>query len=179
MIRVNSGPPPPKSESSFRDSRENSSFRGSRDNSSFRGSRDNSSFRGSRDNSSFRGSRDNSYGGSRDNSSYGGSRDNSSYGGSRENSSYGGSRENSYGGGSRGGSSSDSSNRVYVGNLAWGVDNLTLETLFSEQGRVQDAAVVYDRESGRSRGFGFVTYGSSKEVDNAINSLDGMVIILS
>ena len=43
------------------------------------------------------------------------------------------------------------SNRVYVGNLSWGVDNLALETLFSEQGKVVDAKVVYDRESGRSR----------------------------
>ncbi|KAK6152386.1 hypothetical protein DH2020_015021 [Rehmannia glutinosa] len=57
-----------------------------------------------------------------------------------------------------------------------GVDNLTLETLFSEQGKVREATVVYDRESGRSRGFGFVTYSSSDEVDNAINSLDGMDI---
>ncbi|KAK6152398.1 hypothetical protein DH2020_015033 [Rehmannia glutinosa] len=103
-------------------------------------------------------------------------RENSSFGGSRENSSFrGGSRENSsFRGGPRGGGSSDSSNRVYVGNLAWGVDNLTLETLFSEQGKVREATVVYDRESGRSRGFGFVTYSSSDEVDNAINSLDGM-----
>lgn len=74
-----------------------------------------------------------------------------------------------------GGSSIDNTNRLYVGNLAWGVDNLTLETLFSEQGKVKEATVVYDRDSGRSRGFGFVTYGSAQEVDNAIRSLDGMV----
>ncbi|XP_057805419.1 29 kDa ribonucleoprotein A, chloroplastic-like isoform X2 [Salvia miltiorrhiza] len=76
--------------------------------------------------------------------------------------------------GPRGGSSIDNTNRLYVGNLAWGVDNLTLETLFSEQGKVKEATVVYDRDSGRSRGFGFVTYGSAQEVDNAIRSLDGM-----
>ncbi|WOL03895.1 29 kDa ribonucleoprotein A, chloroplastic [Canna indica] len=63
--------------------------------------------------------------------------------------------------------------KVYVGNLSWGVDNLALATLFGEQGKVLDARVVYDRESGRSRGFGFVTYGSAEEVDNAIASLDG------
>ncbi|KAI3437509.1 uncharacterized protein J3R85_005273 [Psidium guajava] len=74
--------------------------------------------------------------------------------------------------GSRGGS--NSSNRVYVGNLSWGVDDLALETLFSEQGRVLDAKVVYDRESGRSRGFGFVSYGSADEVNNAIESLNGV-----
>lgn len=80
--------------------------------------------------------------------------------------------------GPRGGSGIDNTNRLYVGNLAWGVDNLTLETLFSEQGKVKEATVVYDRDSGRSRGFGFVTYGSSQEVDNAIRSLDGMVSTL-
>ncbi|CAI9760680.1 unnamed protein product [Fraxinus pennsylvanica] len=84
--------------------------------------------------------------------------------------------ENSSFRGPRGGSgtSSDQGNRVYVGNLAWGVDNLALETLFSEQGKVMEAKVVYDRESGRSRGFGFVTYSSADEVNNAVESLDGM-----
>ena len=69
----------------------------------------------------------------------------------------------------------DASNRVYVGNLSWGVDDLALETLFSEQGKVVEAKVVYDRESGRSRGFGFVTYNSAEEVDSAIRSLNGAV----
>ncbi|EPS60671.1 hypothetical protein M569_14131, partial [Genlisea aurea] len=68
---------------------------------------------------------------------------------------------------------SSSSNKVHVGNLAWGVDDSALEALFSEQGDVKEATVVYDRESGRSRGFGFVTYGSREEVNNAIRSLDG------
>ncbi|OVA18056.1 RNA recognition motif domain [Macleaya cordata] len=77
-------------------------------------------------------------------------------------------------GSSRGGSNSDSSNRVYVGNLSWGVDDLALETLFSEQGKVMEAKVVYDRESGRSRGFGFVTYSSADEVNGAIESLNGV-----
>ncbi|XP_004246655.2 29 kDa ribonucleoprotein A, chloroplastic [Solanum lycopersicum] len=88
-------------------------------------------------------------------------------------------RENSFGGnssyqGGRGGGSMDSSNRVYVGNLAWSVDQQQLETLFSEQGKVVDAKVVYDRDSGRSRGFGFVTYSSAQEVNDAIESLDGV-----
>jgi len=66
-------------------------------------------------------------------------------------------------------------NRVYVGNLSWGVDNSALANLFNEQGEVLEARVIYDRESGRSRGFGFVTYGSSEEVENAISNLDGTV----
>lgn len=77
------------------------------------------------------------------------------------------------GGGGGGGGGFDSSNRCYVGNLSWGVDDLALETLFNEQGKVLEAKVVYDRETGRSRGFGFVTYGSAEEVQSAIDSLDG------
>lgn len=69
---------------------------------------------------------------------------------------------------------SNSSNRLYVGNLAWSVDDDALATLFSEQGNVREARVVYDRESGRSRGFGFVTYNSAEEVNSAIEALDGL-----
>lgn len=80
--------------------------------------------------------------------------------------------------GSRGGGPSDSENRVHVGNLAWGVDNVALESLFREQGKVLEARVIYDRESGRSRGFGFVTFSSPDEVNSAIQSLDGVVSTL-
>lgn len=79
--------------------------------------------------------------------------------------------------GARRGGDSNSSNRLYVGNLAWGVDNLSLENLFSEQGKVLEAKVVYDRDSGRSRGFGFVTYDTANEMNSAIESLDGVVSI--
>ncbi|GMI79996.1 hypothetical protein like AT2G37220 [Hibiscus trionum] len=75
--------------------------------------------------------------------------------------------------GARGAATVGASNRVYVGNLSWGVDDLALENLFSEQGKVVEAKVVYDRESGRSRGFGFVTYNSMEEVDSAIKTFDG------
>jgi nucleolin len=93
-----------------------------------------------------------------------------------ENSRYGdNSRFGDRSGPPRGGGFSGSENRVHVGNLAWGVDNLALESLFSEQGKVLEAKVIYDRESGRSRGFGFVTYGSAEEVNSAIRSLDGVV----
>lgn len=63
--------------------------------------------------------------------------------------------------------------RIYVGNLPWQVDNGRLEQLFSEHGKVVDARVVYDRESGRSRGFGFVTMASETELNDAIAALDG------
>ncbi|XP_066331122.1 28 kDa ribonucleoprotein, chloroplastic-like [Miscanthus floridulus] len=63
--------------------------------------------------------------------------------------------------------------RAYVGNLPWQVDDSRLTQLFSEHGEVVNATVVYDRESGRSRGFGFVTMVSKEELDDAISALDG------
>ncbi|GAB2272389.1 RNA-binding protein cp29b, chloroplastic [Dionaea muscipula] len=81
------------------------------------------------------------------------------------------------GGQSGGGSSYGNNNRIHVGNLSWGVDDLALKTLFSEHGEVVEARVVYERESGRSRGFGFVTYTSAQDVDNAIETLDGAELL--
>ncbi|XP_024031330.1 28 kDa ribonucleoprotein, chloroplastic [Morus notabilis] len=63
--------------------------------------------------------------------------------------------------------------RIYVGNLPWQVDDARLEQVFSEHGKVVNARVVYDRESGRSRGFGFVTMSTETEVNDAIAALDG------
>ncbi|XP_013626566.1 PREDICTED: RNA-binding protein CP29B, chloroplastic-like [Brassica oleracea var. oleracea] len=82
-----------------------------------------------------------------------------------------GSSGSGYGGG--GGGGAGSGNRVYVGNLSWGVDDMALESLFGEQGKVVEARVIYDRDSGRSKGFGFVTYNSAQEVQNAIRTLNG------
>lgn len=54
---------------------------------------------------------------------------------------------------------------------------MALESLFGEQGKVVEARVIYDRDSGRSKGFGFVTYNSAQEARNAIRTLDGAVSI--
>jgi RNA recognition motif-containing protein len=70
-----------------------------------------------------------------------------------------------------------SSFRIYVGNLPWQVDDSKLVQLFSEHGKVVDARVVYDRETGRSRGFGFVTMATQEELDDAIAALDGQVSV--
>lgn len=67
----------------------------------------------------------------------------------------------------------DNPYRVYVGNLPWRIDDYSLEDAFSEYGTVKDAKVMTDRESGRSRGFGFVTMSSDEEVSVACSSLDG------
>ncbi|XP_057787938.1 28 kDa ribonucleoprotein, chloroplastic-like [Salvia miltiorrhiza] len=63
--------------------------------------------------------------------------------------------------------------RIYVGNLPWTVDSDRLEELFSEHGVVVSARVVSDRETGRSRGFGFVEMSTESEMNDAISSLDG------
>ncbi|KAI3748105.1 hypothetical protein L6452_10980 [Arctium lappa] len=63
--------------------------------------------------------------------------------------------------------------KIYVGNLAWQVDNDRLEQVFNEHGKVVDARVIYDRETQRSRGFGFVTMASETEMNDAIAALDG------
>uniref|UniRef100_A0A7N0RHE6 RRM domain-containing protein n=1 Tax=Kalanchoe fedtschenkoi TaxID=63787 RepID=A0A7N0RHE6_KALFE len=101
-------------------------------------------------------------------------REESGFRGGRSESGYGGGRDESGYRGGRSSQSFDSGSRLYVGNLSWAVDNSSLENLFSEQGKVVEARVVYDRESGRSRGFGFVTYSSAEEANNAIESLDGV-----
>jgi nucleolin len=67
----------------------------------------------------------------------------------------------------------DDPNKLFVGNLTWGCDEGALQQLFSDFGTVVDAKVVYDRDSGRSRGFGFVTLENASEVDAAIKNLDG------
>ncbi|MEM7576635.1 MAG: RNA-binding protein [Planctomycetota bacterium] len=62
--------------------------------------------------------------------------------------------------------------KMYVGNLAWKTTTEDLEALFSNYGSVQDAIVLTDRETGRSRGFGFVTMGD-EDAQKAIEALDG------
>ncbi|RDX74639.1 RNA-binding protein CP31B, chloroplastic, partial [Mucuna pruriens] len=69
--------------------------------------------------------------------------------------------------------SSESTLSIYVGNLPWDVDKTRLEQIFSEHGKVVNARVVYDRESGRSRGFGFVTMSDETEMNDAVAALDG------
>ena len=64
--------------------------------------------------------------------------------------------------------------KLYVGNLSFSIDSAGLERLFSEYGKVESASVVTDRESGRSRGFGFVEMSSNEEAEAAINALNVM-----
>ncbi|MEX1037693.1 MAG: RNA-binding protein [Acidimicrobiia bacterium] len=65
------------------------------------------------------------------------------------------------------------SNNLFVGNLTYGVSNSDLETLFGQYGQVTSAQVITDRETGRSRGFGFVEMASAEEANAAIEALNG------
>ncbi|CEL56759.1 Glycine-rich RNA-binding protein 2, mitochondrial OS=Arabidopsis thaliana GN=RBG2 PE=1 SV=1 [Rhizoctonia solani AG-1 IB] len=61
--------------------------------------------------------------------------------------------------------------KVYVGNLSWNTTDDTLRQAFSEYGNVLDSIVMRDRDTGRSRGFGFVTFSNSNEAEAAVNGL--------
>ena len=63
--------------------------------------------------------------------------------------------------------------KLYVGNLSYGVTSSDLEQLFSAHGSVQSAEVIADRDTGRSKGFGFVQMGSDEEAAAAIAALHG------
>jgi RNA recognition motif-containing protein len=68
------------------------------------------------------------------------------------------------------------SSRLYVGNLSYDTDTETLRQAFASSGEVTDAHVVTDRESGRSRGFGFVTMATPDQAKKAIEQMNGAVI---
>jgi RNA recognition motif-containing protein len=63
---------------------------------------------------------------------------------------------------------------IYVGNLSFNSDDESLRKVFAEFGDVASAKVVMDRETGRSRGFGFVEMDGSDEATAAIKALDGV-----
>jgi RNA recognition motif-containing protein len=63
--------------------------------------------------------------------------------------------------------------KLYVGNLPFAISETELATLFSEFGSVQSANIINDRETGRSKGFGFVEMSSNEEAKNAMAALNG------
>lgn len=67
-------------------------------------------------------------------------------------------------------------NKLYVGNLAYSVRDQDLSDAFSQYGSVSSAKVMMDRETGRSKGFGFVEMGSDAEAQAAINGLNGQPV---
>jgi cold-inducible RNA-binding protein len=65
------------------------------------------------------------------------------------------------------------STKLYVGNLSFNTTTQDLETMFGESGTVQSTSLIEDRETGRSRGFGFVEMSTDAEAKAAISALDG------
>jgi cold-inducible RNA-binding protein len=63
--------------------------------------------------------------------------------------------------------------RLYVGNLAWAVTDQDLRELFSEAGQVDSSQVIVDRETNRSRGFGFVEMASDADAESAVKKFNG------
>ena len=67
-------------------------------------------------------------------------------------------------------------NKLYVGNLAYSVRDDSLQQAFGEFGTVTSAKVMMDRETGRSKGFGFVEMGSDAEAQAAVNGMNGQAL---
>ena len=63
--------------------------------------------------------------------------------------------------------------KLYVGNLSYGVTDSDLQQLFEQYGSVTSAQVISDRETGRSKGFGFVEMATDDDAASAINALNG------
>ncbi|GJM96222.1 hypothetical protein PR202_ga13038 [Eleusine coracana subsp. coracana] len=63
--------------------------------------------------------------------------------------------------------------RCFVGGLAWATDDRSLEQAFSQYGEVLDSKIINDRETGRSRGFGFVTFSTEQSMLDAIENMNG------
>jgi len=65
------------------------------------------------------------------------------------------------------------STKVYVGNLSYSVDDEKLKELFAPFGEVSETIVIKDRYSGRSKGFGFVTFADEESAKKAVSELNG------
>lgn len=68
------------------------------------------------------------------------------------------------------------SKKLFVGGLSWNTDDAALQAAFEQFGAVSEAKVINDRDTGRSRGFGFVTFVDDASGDSAIASLDGTML---
>src|SRR5262249_51336460 len=66
--------------------------------------------------------------------------------------------------------------KLYVGNLTYDVTDAALEAMFAPHGTVQSAQIIMDRDTGRSKGFGFVEMSSDQEAQNAIQALNGQQV---
>lgn len=65
------------------------------------------------------------------------------------------------------------SKKLFVGGLSWGTDEYGLRAAFERFGELTEVKVITDRDTGRSRGFGFVTFANPDDANNAISEMDG------
>jgi len=65
------------------------------------------------------------------------------------------------------------SKKLFVGNISWGVSDEQLQEAFAAFGAVEEAVIIKDKFSGRSKGFGFVTYTNDEDADKAIAEMEG------
>ncbi|WRX16978.1 RNA recognition motif domain - like 10 [Theobroma cacao] len=72
--------------------------------------------------------------------------------------------------------STSPSSKLFVGGISYSTDDQSLKEAFGKYGEVIEARVIVDRETGRSRGFGFVTYTSTEDASSALQALDGQVL---
>ncbi|KAJ7971687.1 RNA-binding protein CP33, chloroplastic [Quillaja saponaria] len=70
----------------------------------------------------------------------------------------------------------DSPYKIYAGNLGWGLSSQGLRDAFADQPGVLSAKVVYERDSGRSRGFGFVSFETAEDAESALNAMNGVEV---
>jgi len=68
------------------------------------------------------------------------------------------------------------SKKLFVGGLSWDTTDAGLNSAFARFGTISEAKVVTDRDSGRSRGFGFVTFEDSEQADQAVSAMNGATL---
>ncbi|KAG4179807.1 hypothetical protein ERO13_A10G127800v2 [Gossypium hirsutum] len=68
---------------------------------------------------------------------------------------------------------STSTKKLFIGGLSYGTDDQTLKEAFSGFGDVTEAKIIIDRDTGRSRGFGFVNFADDESASNALSAMDG------
>jgi len=78
----------------------------------------------------------------------------------------------------------DQNNKIFVGNLPWSIKTDQLRDLFSQFGEIVEATVIEDRQTGRSKGFGFVTFKTTEAVEAAVaemheKEVDGRNIVVN
>lgn len=70
----------------------------------------------------------------------------------------------------------DSPHKIYAGNLGWGLTSQSLREAFENQPGILSAKVIYDRASGKSRGFGFVSFETAEDAESALESMNGVEV---